>query len=411
MAIRVRSGKWHYRFTENGHEYSASTGLVGTERNRAAAQRAEAEAYKLVVQGRAAELHIQTTPFSKGADMFLAWVKGEYQAHPNSAARIRGSFASLRQFFGNTPVHTITTGQIEDYKSWRRTSEVKDFTLRNDLHNLSLFFQYAEKHGWRRDNPVRKVEMPSAGESDAIHVLTAEEERVYFEACRLGWCEQKESGRKVKHGPFPDLHDLGRLMLNQGCRPEELLSLPWDQVDFQAGMVKIGRSKTTAGRRILRLTPESLMLLAARMAQAVADSGQGAILPSLEVVQHPGNAPRGCNAIVHPPKWVFPSPTRPGRHIIKLNNSHDELLEHAGLKFRIYDFRHTFATKSAQSKKVDLGTLARILGHSNLRTVMRYIHPSQEHMNEAMERLGELHGKTSGSDRDEVRSVDRPTVN
>jgi integrase len=392
MAIRVRSGKWHYRFTENGHEYSACTGLVGTERNRPAAQRAEAEAYKLVVQGRAAELHIQATPFSKGAEMFLAWVVGEYQAHPNSAARIRGSFASLRRFFENTPVHTITAGQIEDYKSWRRTSQVKDFTLRNDLHNLSLFFQYAEKHGWRRDNPVRKVEMPSAGESDAIHVLTADEERTYFEACRLGWTEQKKSGRKVQHGPFQDLNDLGRLMLNQGCRPEELLSLPWDQVDFQAGMVRIGHSKTAAGRRILRLTRESLVLLAHRAARFEQEAGVGAKLhqggSGLLPPPTPANDPRGSGVgEVCRGKWVFPSPTRPGRHIVKLNNAHDLLIAHAGLKFRIYDFRHTFATRSAQSGAVDLATLARIMGHSNLRTIMKYVHPSQDHMNDAMEKL------------------------
>jgi site-specific recombinase XerD len=55
------------------------------------------------------------------------------------------------------------------------------------------------------------------------------------------------------------------------------------------------------------------------------------------------------------------------------------------VSFVIYDLRHTFATRMVDSG-VSLPTLAAILGHSNLRTISRYVHPSAESQREAMEK-------------------------
>jgi hypothetical protein len=75
-------------------------------------------------------------------------------------------------------------------------------------------------------------------------------------------------------------------------------------------------------------------------------------------------------------------------HLTKLNNSHARALEDTGLQFVIYDFRDTAATRWAEHG-MPLAKLAKILGHSNLRSVTKYVHPSQEHMDEAMLRFGE----------------------
>jgi hypothetical protein len=52
--------------------------------------------------------------------------------------------------------------------------------------------------------------------------------------------------------------------------------------------------------------------------------------------------------------------------------------------FVIYDFRHTFATRAAESG-MPVATLAKILGHSDLRSVMKYIHIRQDAQDRAME--------------------------
>lgn len=50
----------------------------------------------------------------------------------------------------------------------------------------------------------------------------------------------------------------------------------------------------------------------------------------------------------------------------------------------IYDFRHTFATRAAESG-MPVATLAAILGHADLRSVMKYVHIRQESQDREME--------------------------
>jgi hypothetical protein len=182
MALREQNGKWHYRFEVNGRRYFGSTDLVATEPNRTKASRQEAQAHRLVTEGKAELLKLAALPFCEAATEFLIWADGKHRDDPATAQRLRTSFASLGEFFNTAIIHTISVGRVDDFASWRRREHnVRDVTIRHDLHALSKFFQYAMKHNWCRDNPVRIAEMPSDTESVRIRVLTDAEERVHFE--------------------------------------------------------------------------------------------------------------------------------------------------------------------------------------------------------------------------------------
>jgi integrase len=205
---------------------------------------------------------------------------------------------------------------------------------------LSVFFNYAIKLRWTRDNPVRRVEIPSDAEAVRIHVLSVEEEKHYFLLA-------------AKHR---DLHDLGRLIINQGMRPEEVLALSRLDVNLERGQLQVRAGKSAAARRALDLTPESRESLALRMT---------------------GETP-----------WIFPAPRKPGHHISRLNNAHDAVCAKGGFSFVLYDLRLTFATRIAEAG-VDFATLAAILGHGSIGIVQRYVHPTAEHKRAAMVKYAE----------------------
>jgi integrase len=67
--------------------------------------------------------------------------------------------------------------------------------------------------------------------------------------------------------------------------------------------------------------------------------------------------------------------------------AHTRALKASKVKaFRIYDLRHTWATRAAEAG-IDVGTLASLLGHSKLVMVMRYVHPGEAHRTEAVKKL------------------------
>ena len=92
--------------------------------------------------------------------------------------------------------------------------------------------------------------------------------------------------------------------------------------------------------------------------------------------------------------WIFPSKRNPGKHVGRLNSAHDRLCEEAkadgiSFDFVIYDFRHTWATRTAESG-FDLSSLASMPGHSSLRMVQKYVHPTAEHQRALMQKYDRI---------------------
>jgi integrase len=101
-------------------------------------------------------------------------------------------------------------------------------------------------------------------------------------------------------------------------------------------------------------------------------------------------------------KYIFAGGRRgeePDSPAVKFNNAHYGILKRSMIddvnrsgtegSCTLYSFRHTFATRFLQRRPGDLLTLAALLGHSSLRMVMRYAHPSDNHKFDAIRLMEE----------------------
>lgn len=177
--------------------------------------------------------------------------------------------------------------------------------------------------------------------NESYVVLTPEEEKLYLMAASQ------------------PLQDVATLMLECGCRPNEIYSLRKQDINLEEEFLFIPVGKTKAARRRIPLTSKAKNILKLRIKNAKGD--------------YLFSGGRGGYDTEKP--------------IVKLNNAHYGTLERAKIrKFRIYDLRHTFASRMAMAG-VDLVTLAALLGHSRVQMVMRYAHPVEEHKVEAIQKL------------------------
>jgi integrase len=289
--MRKSNGKWYVRFEVDGVEYSKPTGLEATERNRRKAEQMEAQARQLVIEGKSNYLKIKSIPFNEAATGFLQWAEGEYPGDKRGTyLRIRSSFGFARVFFDRAIVSGITEGDIEDFKAARRKMNVKEISIRHDLHALSLFYQYAMKKHWARENTIRKIEIPSDADAVRMNVLTPEQEKLYFATCL--WMDKASRFLPSMNGTcadsYRDLYDFGRLMIQQGCRPEEILELEKRNVDLMNRWLYVANGKTRAARRRLKLTTESVTIL-----RAVSNLDQGLLCFLRRKILSGTGAPRG----------------------------------------------------------------------------------------------------------------------
>lgn len=105
------------------------------------------------------------------------------------------------------------------------------------------------KHNWCRSNPIEGVEILSDQGAVRMNVLSPQEEAKLFMGIDALIVETEARKRTKEVRALRDIRDIATLMLNQGCRPEELGELPQAMVDLERGLFTIekGESKAAAG--------------------------------------------------------------------------------------------------------------------------------------------------------------------
>ncbi len=222
MGLRNMRGKWQYRFVHHGQSVCVTLDLAATERNEKKALAKEAAHRQEIEEGRWGWRPLTPRSFTDAQGGFESWLKIEYHSKPNTWRRVLTSMASCEVFFGKTMISLIHPGDVERYKVWRLTpredvAAVKEVTAKHDLDNLSIFFQWAVKAGYARQNPVKEVKRPSDAAAIRERILTPAEEKLYFTHAK------------------GNLWKVARLILLQGMRPEEVMRIRKEDVDLGEG--------------------------------------------------------------------------------------------------------------------------------------------------------------------------------
>jgi len=332
---RKDSKYYWYKFEYRGAVYRGSTGMKAKPKAMDIAGKVRQE----VIEGRyGIERQKDAPPFKDAMARFLEHARRHNAA--NTAKRYESSSKPLIEAFGKKPLDSVTGEAVERYKTARLNKKLKPATINAELRCLRATLNYfVQLKVITRSAVARLRLLPENNEK--MRVLSFEEERLYLAAC-----------------PQP-LHDIAVLMIDLGMRPEEIFRIRRENVNLDAGTIFNPHGKTKAARRTLSLTKRAAGVLRGRVDGADGD-------------------------------YIFPLESDPKRPMVRADRLHYRALKDSGIdRCRVYDLRHTFATRAAESG-VDLVTLAALLGHSNIQMVLRYAHPQAEHKAMAIRKMEEF---------------------
>jgi integrase len=192
-------------------------------------------------------------------------------------------------------------------------------------------FSLAEMWGLRPDGSNPRRHIRKYPEAKRERFLSAAELR------RLGEVLTDMVAERIEHA---SAIVAVRLLVLTGCRLNEVMKLRWDQVDFDAGMLRLPDSKT--GAKAVQLGGAAVELLA------------------------------GIERTPFNPHVI--AGTLPGKPLSDLQPFWRRVRARAGLKdVRIHDLRHTFASVAVASGQ-GLPMIGKLLGHSQVQTTARYAH-------------------------------------
>lgn len=345
MSVYRHGRRWWYSFSFRGIRYREST--AAPTREAALQLEATRRAELATVYGSKSSPGCSPRFLDFAYNDFRQWCAVEHRDRPSTNARYMRSIKALSAFFGGRTLGAINSGQVEQYKMYRRQQPRKNArdghlvtpaAVNRDLAVLRILFHYAIRLGKARENPVTQVKF-FRERNNHTRALSAEEEERYL----------------ANASPF--LRDVAVTMLETGMRPGEVYQLRTSDVDFTYRAVHVRTGKTANASRHIPLTRRALDVLARRTAEAETE-------------------------------WLFPCPYDPNKPVAEVRKAHDGAVRRSGVSppFRLYDLRHTALTRMAMAG-IDLPTLKELAGHSQIQMTMRYVHPTPEHKRRAIEKF------------------------
>ena len=215
---------------------------------------------------------------------------------------------------GTTRADAITISQCRAYTAKRREHGRKDGTIHTELGHLRIVLRWAEKHGLITKAPA--IDRPSASPAKDDYLT------------------RQDFARLVEGCSAPHVRLFCHLAIATGGREAALLQLTWDRVDFNRGLIFLGKVQAIRPQKGRATVPMTSALRA-----ALSEAQTGALSPY--VIEYGG------------------------KPIAKVKTGLIAASQRAGLaKVTPHMLRHSAAVWMAQDG-VPMGEIAQYLGHSN----------------------------------------------
>ncbi len=330
-----RGGKYYIEYYCQGRKIAECTGY-----SKKAAERALAVRKTEILQGRYSYKDEKDSMlFEDFAQMYME----EYsRLRKRSYKRDELSLKTLIPFFKGRRLAQITPHLIEKYQRERK-ERVSGATVNRELALVKNMFSVAMRWGKAVTNPVKQVKFFHEEWKSPRILSEAEEERLL-------------------QNTAPHLRPVIITALHTGMRKSELLSLKWDNVDFDKGIITLEASNT-----------KSRKMRYIKMNRTLTD-----VLLNVRI-NSVGTEYVFCNQRREP----YCMGNRGG----SVRTAFRGALRRARIeKFRFHDLRHTCATRLAQAGATPVA-VQHLLGHQSLQTTQRYFHVTEDHMRDTMDLL------------------------
>ena len=249
---------------------------------------------------------------------------------------------TILPWFGGMNIADISK---QDVQHWFASLRATPVAADRSAPILSVIMRQAEIYGYRPEDSNPCTGIRRYRRKGRERFLSQAELR------RLAKVLDSHEARHPGHVAFI------RLLLLTGCRKSEILTLQWS--DYREGRLFLRDGK--AGPRTVWLSS-----------------------PARDIL----------DGLRRRDKWVFPSPRRSGPiPSVVFERFWRGVREEAGIAdVRLHDCRHTYASIAIMQGE-SVTTTARLLGHNDARTTLKYAHLSDRSVREATDALAAILGE------------------
>lgn len=194
-----------------------------------------------------------TTPYEGGAPLFqersgsikfdefyYAWEP--FAMEMKSWKKTKYIWTFFLEFWGDRYLHDVSTADIDRWRMMRK-HQVCESSVDREFNSLAGYFRKAVEWGYLHESPCSRLRRFNKF-NPRYRILNKYECEQLFDAAG-------KAGRRTAW--------VIRTMHDTGCRPGELMSLKWDQVDFTSRVFKL-RSTKTRINRVIYCSPEVMSL-------------------------------------------------------------------------------------------------------------------------------------------------------